>query len=281
MSKSSLTFRELIELIESSVNSGKIKKDYPDFLKSCRDMGISSYVLNTIIRRTKDNQKTDDGTELMDCSFFISAKVKQKEGSKPKKAVPQTITKIRKRTSKTGWIFAILLMAGCVAESLFLYDAHKDKNLYRSQNRELKDKLSKISDMTNELSDDSSFSNWRSSNHKHNSESHILYRFSASNGDKLSFYYFVSSESGYDYLTVTLSGDSISSNVLIKASGETNSSRSYTFDKSGNYTLYIKYSKDGSIHKNNDNAGISNINLHRNYKILLDKIHTISHHSNN
>lgn len=81
MSKKSLTLRDLIELINISVKSGKIKKDYHDFLKSCRDLGVSSYVLNTIILRAKeDSRKYDDNyVGMIDHTFFVSLEPEEEQ----------------------------------------------------------------------------------------------------------------------------------------------------------------------------------------------------------
>lgn len=279
-----LTFRELIELINTSVKSGKIKNDYPDFLKSFRDLGISSYILNTIIIRAKDDYNNDDGNrEVMDHSFFVFSKSNQdkKDENTPKEI--QVVTKVERKTSKIAWLLIVFLLGCCVAEVVYINNIIEDKKWYsrrleesNSKNTELRNTLADIFKMTNNLSDDSSFSNWHSSNHEKSSESYNNYYFTASKGDKLSFNYYVSSEANYDYLTITLSGDSIYTNELVKISGDSQSSRVFVFEKGGGYNLRVKYSKDSSVDKNNDNAGVSNISLHRNYKNLLDNIHSIS-----
>lgn len=283
MSKTTLTFRELIELIESSVKSGKIKNDYPDFLKSCRDLGISSYILNTIIIRAKEDSGDDNNHEDVDFSFFVPSKSKQdkKEENTPKEI--QVVTKVVRKASKTAWLLILFVIGCCIAEAVYISIINEDKkrssrNLDESNkiSTELSNTLTTISNMTSNLPDDLSFSNWHSSNHEKSSESHNNYSFTASKGDKLSFNYYVSSEAVFDYLTITLSGDSISKNELVKASGVYNGSRVFVFEKGGDYNLQVKYSKDSSVDKNNDNAGVSNISLHRNYKDLLDNIHSIS-----
>ena len=284
MSKTLLTFRELIELIDASVKSGKIKKDYPDFLKSCRDLGISSYILNTIIVRAKEGYCNDDNNhENVDFSFFVPSKPKQNKNDENTPKEIQVVTKVEKKTSKIAWAFIVFLLCCCWAELIYMYNIYEDKKWYsrrleesNNNNEELRNILATISDMSSNLSDDSSFSSWYSSNHDHDSESHNNYDFTASKGDNISFSYYVSSEPNCDYLTITLSGDSISSNELVKISGDSHDSFVYVFEKGGGYNLHVEYSKDYSVNKNNDNAGVSSISLHRNYKNILDDIHSIS-----
>ena len=283
MSNTKMTFRELIELIETSVESGKISNDYPDFMKCCQDLGISSYVLNLLIQKGKENQKVK-GNNNFDYAFFVDAKPKKEIKEEEHPLEPETIVKIETRTSKTAWWFVLLLLLACIAEGFANYELYKERNslstdvsLLSTKNTELHSKLKSISDMTSKLSDDSSFSSWQSTNHDQSSESHVDYNFKASEGDKLSFSYYTSSEANFDFLTVTLTGDNLSSPLeLVKASGDTHKSKSYTFAKSGSYNINIKYKKDSSIDKNNDNAGVTDICIHKNYKSLLDSINVIS-----
>lgn len=280
MSKTSLTFRELIELIDTSVKSGKIVKDYPDFLKSFRDLGISSYILNTIIMKAKESSNKDDiGQESVVYSYFVLSEPQKDMEDDEYFPKAQAFTKVEKKNSKLVW----LLIGCCVVETLFLYSIYEDKKSYcerfenaNIKNIELRNTIATIFNMTSNISDDSSFSNWHSSNHEKSSESHNTYSFTASKGDKLSFNYYVSSEQNFDCLTITLSGDSISSKELVKISGVSNASRVFVFKKDGKYDLQVKYSKDSSIDKHNDNAGVSNICLYRNHKSILENIHSIS-----
>lgn len=288
MSEISLTFRELIEQIDRSVKSGKIQKDYHYFLKSCRDLGISSYILNTIIIRAKEDchNENDDNGRKVDYSFFVPFKPQReiKEDNSHRKI--QVVTKIQRKNSKTAWLLIVFLLCSCMVEAIYMYNIIEDKKWYSRRLEETNTKnvtfrktLVDISNMTSNLSEDLTFNNWHSSNHDENSESHRIYSFIVSKGDKLSFNYNVSSEQNYDYLTITLSGDSISSNELVKISGNSHNSRVYEFEKGGKYNLQVKYSKDSSIDKNNDNAGVSNICIHRNYKNILEKIQLISDRS--
>ncbi|MBP1530871.1 MAG: leucine-rich repeat protein [Bacteroidaceae bacterium] len=75
-------------------------------------------------------------------------------------------------------------------------------------------------------------------------------------GDILSFDYAVSSESGYDWLTVTVNGT-----VVVSASGEQSSSFAQDITSSGQLTVVATYSKDGSDDNGYDQASINNIGI--------------------
>ena len=282
MSKASLTFQELIELINSSVESGKVKDDYSDFLKSCKELGISSYVLNTLIQKAREAKKTNHQTQT-DSTFFIPKKdIQDTREEEDLRTETVTITK----TSKTAWVIVIVLLLCCVIETFLFINERNSKDYLRYRLEEtdrqkmgIEQKLSLISSMTSQIQVDTRYRNWSSTNHGHHTISETSYYISAKSGDELSFNYTVSSEYNYDFLTITLKGGSgnttFSRKELIKVSGESNKSYSYKFYNSGNYILDIKYSKDYSINKFNDNASISNIILRRNYKNILDSIHTI------
>lgn len=274
-------------MIDKSVKSGKIQKDYHYFLEHCRDLGISSYILNTIIIKAKENCNNDnDHGREVDYSFFVSSKPKREKKEEDSHKEIQVVTKIQRKISKTAWLLIVFLLCCCMVETIYMYNIIEDKKWYsgrleeiNSKNVALRKTLADISNMTNNLSKDLSFSNWHSSNHDESSKSHRIYSFTVSKGDKLSFNYYVSSEPNYDYLTITLSGDSISSNELVKISGNSYNSHVFEFEKGGKYKLRVEYSKDSSVDKNNDNAGISNICINRNYKNILENIQLISNKS--
>lgn len=269
MSNTSLSFSELIELVDDSVKSGKIEKDYCDFVKCCQELGISSYVLNTIIIRAKENDKDDDDIKKRDVDycFFVSA-TPQKMKDPPVSKEVQNNTKKRKNVTVILWVLVCALLFFCVAEAICNYNVTE-------RNKHYVVLLKSIYEMTDTLSEDPSFCDWQSTNRDNLSVSHKNYSFVASKGDKLSFDYYVSSEPLYDFLTITLSGDSISSIQLVRISGDSHGSRTYVFEKGGQYNLLVKYSKDGSYGKNNDNAGVSKIRLRSNYKNILERIRGI------
>ena len=268
MSKTSLSFSELIELVDASVKSGKIENDYCGFVKCCRELGISSYVLNTIIVRAKENDKDDYGIKRRDVDycFFVSA-TPQKVKEPPVSNEVQNNTREEKNGQVITWVLICALLICWIAEAIHNYNVTERNNHYVVL-------LKGIYEMTDSFSEDPSFCDWQSTNRDNLSVSHENYSFVASKGDKLSFDYYVSSEPLYDFLTITLSGDSISSKQLVRISGDSHGSRTYVFEKGGQYNLLVKYSKDGSYGKNNDNAGVSNIRLRSNYKNILERIRT-------
>lgn len=76
-------------------------------------------------------------------------------------------------------------------------------------------------------------------------------------GDTLSFDYYVSSESGYDYFRFLVDGT-----VQTSASGTTNTNwRTYTYtaDAAGTYTFTWRYIKDSSQNSGNDCARVDNV----------------------
>lgn len=99
-----------------------------------------------------------------------------------------------------------------------------------------------------------SLDNWISTNKEGGSTSQRAYELDAKAGDVLSFDWSVSSESNYDWLTITLNDTEI-----VKQSGEQSGTYETTFETAGTYTLVAKYSKDGSNSSGNDNGKIFNI----------------------
>ncbi len=110
------------------------------------------------------------------------------------------------------------------------------------------------------------FEDWVSDNHGiHGIASHKTYEFTAEVGNVLSFDWYVSSESGCDWLSITLDGLQ-----LISESGEHNGSEEFIIGVTGKHTLYVEYSKDSSVNSNLDEAGISNIKLSSDVADFID-----------
>ncbi|MCQ2235623.1 MAG: leucine-rich repeat protein [Bacteroidales bacterium] len=117
-------------------------------------------------------------------------------------------------------------------------------------------------DITNDLQSTGSYvwsksgGVWTSGNNGvHSSSSTLSMDITAKAGDKLTFDYSVSSESGYDYLTIYLGNNQIGSSYSGSASGKFE----YTFESDMNTTLKFVYSKDGSQNDGSDQATISNV----------------------
>ena len=102
----------------------------------------------------------------------------------------------------------------------------------------------------------SAYADWTSDNHEHGSESRHEYVLDVTAGSTLSFDWAVSSETSFDWLTITLNGEQI-----VRQSGEASSNFTRTFDASGSYTLVVSYSKDGSASVGDDMGRIYNISL--------------------
>ena len=98
--------------------------------------------------------------------------------------------------------------------------------------------------------------NWKSTNAgEPSSSSSLVYEFTTSSyGSTISFDWSVSSESGYDFLIVTLDGSEI-----IRESGGISSSFSTTIYDDSEHQLECTYRKDGSGDNNDDCAMIYNI----------------------
>ena len=82
------------------------------------------------------------------------------------------------------------------------------------------------------------------------------YTLNVAAGNILKFDWSVSSESKYDWLTITLDGTEI-----VKKSGTDSGSYEKTFTTTGTHTLVVKYSKDGSVNSGDDEGKIYNLVL--------------------
>ena len=97
------------------------------------------------------------------------------------------------------------------------------------------------------------FDDWTSTNHSNFSTDEKTYRFTFGKPTTLEFDWSVSSESGCDWLQVYLNNTEI-----VSASGQQNGRYSETI-AAGDYTLLVRYTKDGSVNSGSDQATISNI----------------------
>lgn len=96
---------------------------------------------------------------------------------------------------------------------------------------------------------------WTSSNHADGSVSRQSWEINNALGEmELSFNYRVSSEDGYDWLTITLNDS-----VIVRVSGTEESTYSIKLQTLGRYILTASYSKDGSGNNGEDLGEISNI----------------------
>ncbi len=111
----------------------------------------------------------------------------------------------------------------------------------------------------------STYNSWTSSNKINNSTNSKTYTVNGSTGDKFSFYWAVSSESGYDKFSIKVNG----SEVLNK-SGEDSGIYEYTFAYNHSIEVVVAYTKDGSTSNGDDEARISNVKLTTNQGINLE-----------
>ena len=107
------------------------------------------------------------------------------------------------------------------------------------------------------------FKSWTSTNKSQSSTSSTKYTFNTLNNDELSFAWSVSSESGYDWLIITLDNEEI-----VKKSGNDSGTYSKVFKASGAHELVVKYTKDGSGDHGNDRGSIYNI-THTSHPAIL------------
>ena len=97
------------------------------------------------------------------------------------------------------------------------------------------------------------FDDWTSTNHSNSSTDEKTYRFTFGKPTTLEFDWSVSSESGCDWLRVYLNNTEI-----VSASGQQNGRYSETI-AAGDYTLLVRYTKDGSVNSGSDQASVYNI----------------------
>ena len=100
------------------------------------------------------------------------------------------------------------------------------------------------------------FDAWTSTNKSDGSTSQTSYTLNVEAGNVLKFDWSVSSESGWDFLVISLDGTEI-----LKKSGILSGSYEKTFDTAGSHTLVVQYTKDSSQSKNNDEGKIYNVTL--------------------
>lgn len=121
-----------------------------------------------------------------------------------------------------------------------------------------------ISDACNSSSGNNkvkTFQNWKSSNHKDNSQDKKEYIFSGRQGDEISFSYRLDSEQGYDkFIGYLISpSDTIK---LIENSGRSKSGiKTHSLSSNGEYILLLQYNKDNSYSRGDDMVEVSDIKL--------------------
>lgn len=97
-----VSLSDFIDLVEISTNSNKIHLDYKDYYSYCRKIGMSSYILNLIINRTRSAKSHQ--SDIIDNSFFIIDKNIQTQEQRDKdrqsiKSLNETVSKLRRQLS--------------------------------------------------------------------------------------------------------------------------------------------------------------------------------------
>lgn len=228
----------------------------------------------TILQSQQKKQENTDKRESQEKNQINSSNDEMKKNVK----------EVQTKKSNT-WIIVVLLSLVIVGVLMLYLRGRNELIIAQKQVGILEDKVrvadylfEQASSTIKNVTNDTVYGDWVSTNHRHGSVSFQDYNFDVSEGDELSFGYFVSSEKTYDRLIVTLSfidNDSVIENNLITVSGEEISHFTYHFDRSGHYSVRVKYTKDSSINKYKDLAGINNFVILRNHKVEFDSIDSI------
>lgn len=277
MTKQTLTLQDLIELVEASVKSKSIQKDYADYLNFCRDLGFSSYTLNLIIQ--KSTKKKNLEINIIDNSFWDTDKEGEKKNNERILALKNKISSLKSEIElarqssvvivKDGkkWRYKLciaILTCLCLVTMFVAYIYRTDSINNATRAKKAKKELAKLSyKIINVPLDSMELEDWTSINTTDNTHSECKYNFYAFRGDTLKYNYKVSSESGYDILTVDLSGETFKNYTLTNVSGVSQSVRMYIFKADGTYTFRATYRKDGSYSKNQDKAWVWGIEIQR------------------
>lgn len=265
----------LVSLIETAIKEKTIDKMYGDFLEEAVKMGLSSYTLNVLIINAKkriENGNTDSNDDIIIPFVYRSDIIKPKPEIK---YIYKTQEKIVIRNKKGyGFIMSliIVLLLNVVIIALFCQNTTEDLINTSNSLSSIERKVEKVNAITQIGSTPiHSFKSWTSTNKEHNTKSNKDYSFTIKKGDKFSFDYNVSSESGYDKLNVYLYTHSDTTKLLTK-SGVESGTKTHTFNNGGDVVVRFEYSKDGSYHRNNDVVKVSNINVYKPYNIQINEI---------
>lgn len=269
----------LVSLIETAIKEKTIDKMYGDFLEEALKMGLSSYTLNILIINAK-KQVENDNTECID--DLIVPFVYRPDIIKPTpkiKYIYKTQEKIVVRNKKGyGFIILLLIVLLLNVALIALFCQYTTERLIDTGNslshaESNIDKIKAITQIGN--APIHSFNSWTSTNkERHNSKSNKDYSFTIKQGDKLSFDYNVSSESGFDKLNVYLYTHS-DTTILLTKSGLESGTKTHTFHNDGNIVVRFEYSKDASVHSNNDVVKVSNIHVYKPYSVQINEIKKI------
>lgn len=169
-------------------------------------------------------------------------------------------------------IICILLCIGCIG--CIVYYSNKIQTEKHELNQILTTQGNTISSLNNLVAEISEvcmrhnngensdiFENWKSSNHKDNTEDSKEYVFFGQKGDEINFFYNVDSEQSYDKLSCYLISPNDTTKIFEISGLSKNGQKTLSLTHDADYKLCFKYKKDGSYSKGRDVAEISNIKL--------------------
>lgn len=266
----------LVSLIETAIKEKTIDKMYGDFLEEAVKMGMSSYTLNVLIINAKKRIENGDADSRDD---IVIPFIYRTDIIKPKpeiKYICTTQEKIVVRNKKGyGFIMSLITILLIDIGFVALFCQNTIENLIDTSNTlsSIEHKVEKVNAITQIGSAPIySFESWTSTNKGYNNtKSNKDYSFTIKKGDRLSFDYNVSSEIGFDNLNVYLYTNSDTTKLLTE-SGMESGTKTHTFNNGGKVTVRFEYSKDGSLHMNNDFVKVSNINIYKPYKVQINEI---------
>lgn len=271
-SKSPVDIHDISLSVYESVKSGKLVNDYPDLLKECKKLGISSYILQVLIKKAQTAIKGSEDFGHIDYTLFIQNEIEKKTKKVDSKIVEKIVykEKLVKRKVWPFWLIIILLFIICVFSFISIVGFVDEVNTYQllientSQNiDEIKKNCSKYN------FSDSEFEDWSSTNTTNNSKSKNIYSFYVLDDDIISFDYKASTESGYDFLNVYIKDSDGKLETLVHTSGLQTASKQYTFKRSGFSQMIVEYTKDGSYNRNQDKVWVKNIKLKHSEQTLV------------
>lgn len=105
MNKKYISFRDIIDFIEVSVLDNSVEKNYDNLLDSCYSLGVSSYSLNVLICKAKENGGERGVNEDIDSVIFLTNA--GNEINETKQQLPKIVVKYKKRK---GWILLSIVL---------------------------------------------------------------------------------------------------------------------------------------------------------------------------
>lgn len=246
----SITLKSIINYVGLYIKENSIETNYDKLLEACKSIGISSYILNLLILKVKDAQKNECENMYVDLlpileTNLVDEKMKGDE------------TEIIYKRNNSVWLVVLFIVVIFII-NLFLIVDRSAKNLTLARSEIVNYVIAEFD--TTRIALNETFPIWNSTNKEDRSDSKKDIIINAKMGDVFSFYYDVSSEDSFDWLTVyAFIPEEKDSIVLVRKSGIKSGEYKYLIEKNGDYKFTFKYSKDGSFSRNKDMASIRGI----------------------